>query len=54
MCKLVTDTARMERNFEMTSGMVAAEPAYILLAAPMRPCASSPCRRRRPAAHCGS
>ena len=33
MSKLVTDEKRMERNFDMTSGMVAAEPAYILLAA---------------------
>ncbi len=31
--KLVTDEQRMEQNFDMTSGMVAAEPAYILLAA---------------------
>jgi adenylosuccinate lyase len=33
MGKLVTDTARMEANFNLTQGMIAAEPAYILLAA---------------------
>jgi adenylosuccinate lyase len=33
MGKLVTDAARMRANFDMTGGMVAAEPAYILLAA---------------------
>jgi adenylosuccinate lyase len=33
MGKLVTDPARMRRNFELTQGMIAAEPAYILLAA---------------------
>jgi adenylosuccinate lyase len=33
MSKLVTDAARMRANFDMTGGMVAAEPAYILLAA---------------------
>jgi adenylosuccinate lyase len=32
MGKLVTDKERMARNFGLTSGMVAAEPAYILLA----------------------
>ena len=32
MAKLVTDVQRMEQNFAMTAGMVAAEPAYILLA----------------------
>ncbi len=45
MCKLVTDTARMERNFEMTSGMVAAEPAYILLAAHGHPDAHETMRK---------
>lgn len=33
MGRLVTDNARMRANFDMTGGMVAAEPAYILLAA---------------------
>ncbi len=31
--RLVTDEEAMQRNFDMTGGMVAAEPAYILLAA---------------------
>jgi adenylosuccinate lyase len=31
--RLVTDKEAMGRNFDMTGGMVAAEPAYILLAA---------------------
>jgi len=33
MGKLVSDPERMRANFELTQGMVAAEPAYILLAA---------------------
>lgn len=33
MGKLVTDADRMKKNFDMTADMVAAEPAYILLAA---------------------
>jgi adenylosuccinate lyase len=33
MGKLVTDPVRMQANFETTQGMIAAEPAYILLAA---------------------
>ena len=33
MSRLVTDSRRMQENFEMTAGLIAAEPAYILLAA---------------------
>jgi adenylosuccinate lyase len=33
MSKLVTDPERMRSNLAMTSGLIAAEPAYILLAA---------------------
>ena len=45
MSKLVTDEERMEANFEMTAGMVAAEPAYILLAAQGHPDAHEAMRR---------
>jgi len=45
MSKLVTDEARMARNFAMTSGMVAAEPAYILLAAHGHPDAHETMRK---------
>lgn len=33
MGRLVVDRANMERNFALTSGLIAAEPAYLLLAA---------------------
>ena len=33
MARLVVDRANMERNFALTSGMITAEPAYLLLAA---------------------
>ncbi len=45
MSKLVTDEGRMEENFNMTAGMVAAEPAYILLAAQGHPDAHETMRR---------
>ncbi len=45
MSKLVTDRERMERNFQMTSGMIAAEPAYILLAAHGHPDAHEKMRK---------
>lgn len=37
MGRLVTDTESMRRNFQMTEGLIAAEPAYILLAAAGHP-----------------
>jgi len=45
MGKLVTDAANMRRNFEMTAGMVVAEPAYILLAAHGHPDAHEAIRK---------
>ncbi len=45
MGKLVTDEERMSRNFDLTSGMVAAEPAYILLAAHGHPDAHEAVRK---------
>lgn len=45
MGKLVTDPGRMRANFEMTGGLVAAEPAYILLAAHGHPDAHEAVRR---------
>lgn len=45
MGKLVTDTERMEANFNLTQGMIAAEPAYILLAAHGHPDAHEAVRR---------
>jgi adenylosuccinate lyase len=45
MGKLVTDKARMRANFEMTQGMIAAEPAYILLAAHGHPDAHEAVRK---------
>ncbi len=45
MGKLVTDPENMRRNFEMTAGMVAAEPAYILLAAHGHPDAHEAVRK---------
>jgi len=45
MSKLVTDPARMRANFDMTGGMVAAEPAYILLAAHGHPDAHEAIRK---------
>jgi len=45
MSKLVTDEERMKQNLEMTSGMVAAEPAYILLAAHGHPDAHEAMRK---------
>jgi len=45
MGNLVTDAANMRRNFEMTAGMVVAEPAYILLAAHGHPDAHEAIRK---------
>lgn len=45
MGKLVCDTERMRANFEMTGGLVAAEPAYILLAAHGHPDAHEALRK---------
>lgn len=45
MGKLVTDPARMSANFAMTQGMIAAEPAYILLAAHGHPDAHEAVRK---------
>jgi adenylosuccinate lyase len=45
MSRLVVDRANMERNFALTAGMIAAEPAYILLAALGHPDAHEAVRR---------
>lgn len=45
MGKLVTDPERMAANFDLTGGMVAAEPAYILLAAHGHPDAHEAIRK---------
>ncbi len=45
MGRLVVDHANMERNFALTAGMIAAEPAYILLAALGHPDAHEAVRR---------
>lgn len=45
MSKLVTDPQRMRENFALTQGMIAAEPAYILLAAAGHPDAHEAIRR---------
>jgi len=45
MSRLVTDGERMRRNFEMSAQMIAAEPAYILLAAAGHPDAHEAVRR---------
>lgn len=45
MGKLVTDEARMRENFALTQGMIAAEPAYILLAAHGHPDAHEAVRK---------
>jgi adenylosuccinate lyase len=45
MSRLVVDRANMERNFALTAGMIAAEPAYILLAAAGHPDAHEAVRR---------
>lgn len=45
MGRLVTDKERMQQNFQMTQGMIAAEPAYILLAAHGHPDAHEAVRR---------
>jgi adenylosuccinate lyase len=45
MGKLVTDPERMATNFDMTGGLVAAEPAYILLAAQGHPDAHEAVRK---------
>jgi len=45
MSRLVTDAERMQQNFAMTAAMVAAEPAYILLAAAGHPDAHEVVRR---------
>lgn len=45
MGKLVTDQERMRANFNMTQGMIAAEPAYILLAAHGHPDAHEAVRK---------
>lgn len=45
MGKLVTDQKRMQENFAMTQGMIAAEPAYILLAAHGHPDAHEAVRK---------
>jgi adenylosuccinate lyase len=45
MGKLVTDRESMRRNFELTAGMVVAEPAYILLAAHGHPDAHEAVRK---------
>lgn len=45
MSRLVIDRERMERNFALTSGMVAAEPAYLLLAAAGHPDAHEAVRK---------
>jgi adenylosuccinate lyase len=45
MGKLVTDKERMRANFEMTRGMIAAEPAYIVLAAHGHPDAHEAVRK---------
>lgn len=45
MSRLVTDSERMRKNFALTEGMIAAEPAYILLAAKGHPDAHEAVRR---------
>ncbi len=45
MSRLVTDSERMQENFVMTAKMVAAEPAYILLAAAGHPDAHETVRK---------
>ncbi len=45
MSRLVTDSERMRKNFAMTAEMVAAEPAYILLAAAGHPDAHEAVRK---------
>lgn len=45
MGKLVVDRPNMERNFSLTAGMIAAEPAYLLLAALGHPDAHEAVRR---------
>ena len=45
MGRLVTDQERMRSNFNMTQGMIAAEPAYILLAAHGHPDAHEAVRK---------
>ncbi|MCK4323475.1 MAG: adenylosuccinate lyase, partial [Armatimonadetes bacterium] len=45
MSRLVTDSERMQKNFAMTAEMVAAEPAYILLAAAGHPDAHEAVRK---------
>ena len=45
MGKLVTDPERMAANFDLTAGLVVAEPAYILLAANGHPDAHEAIRR---------
>jgi adenylosuccinate lyase len=45
MSRLVVDRANMERNFALTAGMIAAEPAYLLLAAAGHPDAHEAVRR---------
>jgi len=45
MSRLVTDSERMQENFAMTAEMVAAEPAYILLAATGHPDAHEAVRK---------
>jgi adenylosuccinate lyase len=45
MSRLVVDQKNMEANFAVTAGMIAAEPAYILLAAAGHPDAHEAVRR---------
>jgi len=45
MSRLVTDSERMRKNFAMTAEMIAAEPAYILLAAAGHPDAHEAVRK---------
>jgi adenylosuccinate lyase len=45
MSRLVIDRVRMEQNFALTAGMIAAEPAYLLLAAGGHPDAHEAVRR---------
>ncbi len=45
MSRLVTDSERMQKNFAMTADMIAAEPAYILLAAAGHPDAHEAVRK---------
>jgi len=45
MSRLVTDPGNMRRNFELTAGLVVAEPAYILLAAHGHPDAHEAIRK---------